>query len=209
MAPNVTISFWAPDDINGTPFLTIDDEDPFFKGLKLTPDLYGLGGWELTMSRTINFGVGLHGATRPEAFVRFMVHAYSDTDWYWGGFIQKRQMDVVDREELGAEEFVIGGPGPKAYLDRYRLGIEQNVSADWNLDLENGVWRWAVTATAGKILRKVIAEDEASTPTALVDMTQTFDGTDDSNSVAWANDIAGPENYETPIGSSLLEITGL
>jgi hypothetical protein len=206
MAPNVTISFWAPDDINGTPFLTIDDEDPFFKGLKLTPDLYGLGGWELTMSRTINFGVGLHGATRPEAFVRFMVHAYSDTDWYWGGFIQKRQMDVVDREELGAEEFVIGGPGPKAYLDRYRLGIEQNVSADWNLDLENGVWRWAVTATAGKILRKVIAEDEASTPTALVDMTQTFDGTDDSNSVAWANDIAGPENYETPIGSSLLEI---
>jgi hypothetical protein len=206
MAPNVTVSFWAANDINGTPIHTITDEDDNFKGLTLKPDLYGLGGWELTLSRQWGYALFDDGAARMEVFVRFLVHAYSDTEWYWGGQVGKRSSDLVHRDEQGAEEFILGGPGPKQYLDRYRLGIEQNVSSDWNLDLENGVWRWAATAPAGKILRKIIAEDEAADEPTLVDMTQSFSGTLDSAGDAWANDIAGAGDYEHPIGSSLLEI---
>lgn len=206
MAPNVTVSFWAANDINGTPLHTITDEDDNFKGLTLKPDLYGLGGWELILSRRWGYALFDDGAAKMEVFVRFLLHAYSDEQWYWGGQVGKRSSDLIHRQEDGAEEFVLGGPGPKQYLDRYRLGIEQNVSSDWNLDLENGVWRWAATAPAGKILRKVIAEDEAADTPTLVDMTQSFSGTLDSAGETWVNDIAGAGTYEHPIGSSLLQI---
>ena len=98
MAPNVTVSFWAANDINGTPILTIDDEDTFFKGLKLQPDLYGLGGWELTLARAWGFQLFSSGAIQPEVFVRFLVHAYSDSTWYYGGVLDKRMLTVVDRK---------------------------------------------------------------------------------------------------------------
>src|SRR6185503_15854574 len=142
MAPSVTVAFFDPADINGSPLLTITDEDDYFKGLKLSLDLAGVGGWELTLARAWGFALFGSDAVNPETFVRFLVHAYSDTDWYYGGILQKRAIDLVQRDELGAEEFIIGGPGPKQYLDRFRLGIEQLTGTGFNLDLENGVWRW-------------------------------------------------------------------
>jgi hypothetical protein len=205
MAPNVTVSFWAPGDINGTPLLTITDEDEFFKGLRLQPDLYSVGGWELTLARNIGFQLFDSGAVQPEVFVRFLVHAWSDETYYYGGVLSKRQQDVVHRDEAGAEEFVFGGPGPKQYMDRYRLGIEQLTGSGWNLDLENGVWVWNETANAGRVLNRLIAEDAAADDPALPALTQTFDATDDSNGSPWTDTIATDGTFELPIGNSLLQ----
>ncbi len=207
MAPNVTVSFWAADDINGTPLLTIDDEDEFFKGLKLQPDLYGVGGWELTLARNINFALFNSGAVQPEVFVRFLVHAYSDTDWFFGGQLNKRQQDVVQRDEAGAEEFVLGGPGPKQYMERYRLGtLQLSGGGSWLVDLSNGVWRFNESSTAGRVLNRLTSEDAAAANPACPDLTFTFDQTDDSDGNPWTDEIADADgNFELPIGNSLLQ----
>lgn len=206
MAPNVTVSFWDPYDINGTPIHTIDDEDPNFKGLLLKPDLNGLGGWQLTLSREWAYGLLNDQAARGDVFVRFLISAYSDTDWYWGGLLDKRQIDVVHKDELGAEEFILGGSGPKRYLDRFRLGIERNTPSGWKLDLANGVWRWGENATAGSVLRKLITEDQNTDPVSLVDLTASFTASDDSNSDPWTEEVADADgNFELPIGTSLLD----
>jgi hypothetical protein len=205
MAPNVTVSFFDPADINGTPILTITDEDTFLKGLKLTPDLNGLGGWELTLARAWGFALFGSGAVDPEVFVRFMVHAWSDTNWYYGGVLQKRELDVIQRDEIGAEELVIGGPGPKQYLDRYRLGTQQHIGTGWNLDLTNGVWRWNESATSGRILNKIFDEAAAAVDEALPDLTRSFSSTVDTNGTTWADTIADTDTYEIPIGTSALQ----
>lgn len=204
MAPNVTVHFWAAADILGAPILEITDEDEFFRGFKLTPDLFSLGGWELTLARRVGFALFDSGAVQPEVFVRFLIHAWSDTDYYFGGSLQKRNQVVVHREEQGEEVFTFGGPGPKSYMDRYRLGIEQLTGTGWNLDLDNGVWRWNETATAGRVLNRVIAEDAAQANPALPDLTKTFTDANDSDGLPWTNDVAGANEYEIPIGESLL-----
>jgi hypothetical protein len=204
LAPNVTVSFWRSNDINNaTPLYSITDEDEYFKGLKIVPDLYGLGGWELTLART-GFELFDVDAVLPETFVRILIHAYSDTDWYYGGTLNKRALDVVQRDELGAEQFIIGGSGPKQYLDRYRLGIEQLTGTGWNLDLANGVWRWNESASAIRILTRIINEDAAADDPALPDLTRSFSSTADSNGDPM-DDVAGEGTFELPIGNSLLQ----
>jgi hypothetical protein len=206
LAPNVTVHFFPDNDINGTPLLEITDEDEYFQGLKLNPDLWSLGGWELTLARNINFALFSSGAVQPEVFVRFLVHAWSDTKYFYGGVLQKRQQDVIDRDEAGAETFVFGGPGPKQYMDRYRLGTIQLTGSGWNLDLENGVWRFNETATSGRVLNRLVAEDAAAANPALPDLTSTFDQTDDSNGNPWTDTIADADgSFELPIGNSLLQ----
>lgn len=204
VSPNVTVHFWNANDINGATILEIDDEDEFFRGFKLTPDLYALGGWELTLARRVGFALFDSGAVQPEVFVRFLIHAHSDTDYYFGGVLQKRNQVVVARDEQGEEIFTFGGPGPKAYMDRYRLGIEQLTGTGFNIDLENGVWRWNETATAGRVLNRVIAEDGAQDDPSLPDLTKTFGDVNDSDGNPWSNDVAGVGEYEIPIGQSLL-----
>jgi hypothetical protein len=207
LAPNVTVHFWDANDINGTPILEITDEDTFFKGFKITPDLYSLGGWELTLARAWGFQLFGSGAVAAEVFVRFLVHSYSDTTYYYGGQLQKRNLIVVDRDEIGAEQLVIGGPGPKAYMDRSALGIVQRTGLGFNLDLENGVWRWNEAATAGRVLDTVVDEDNARTNPAMPDATYNFSDTHDSDGNVWTNEItSGPGEYQTPIGSSLLDV---
>lgn len=207
MAPSVTVHFWNANDINdASPILEITDEDEFFRGFKITPDLYALGGWELTLARRVGFALFDSGAVQPEVFVRFLIHAWSDTEYYFGGLLQKRNQVVVARDEQGEEIFTFGGPGPKAYMDRYRLGIEQLTGTGWNLDLDNGVWNWTETATAGRVLNRVVAEDAAQADPSLPDLTKTFTDANDSSSTPWTNDVAGPNEYEIPIGESLLSV---
>ena len=206
MAPNVTVAFWAANDINGTPIHTITDEDPNFKKLVLKPDLNGLGGWELTLSRQWGYGIFDDQAARMETFVRFLIHAYSDTDWYWGGVIGKRQQDVVHRDELGAEEFTLGGPGPKQYLERYRLLTAEQSAGAGHVDLAAGVWRWNEDATDGRIVSRLIDDDAAADDPALPDISKSFGPVNDSNGDPWTNTVATDGTYEIEIGRSLLEV---
>lgn len=206
MAPNVTLHFFRANDINGDVLLEITDEDEFFKGLSLKPDLYAVGGGEVVLARRVGFSLLSGAAVAPESFVRVLVHAYSDTDYYTGFFLDKREQVVVDPDEDGGEEFHLGGPGPKFYLDRSILGITDHLGAGWHLDLESGVWRWKETATAGQILNRILNEDAARGDPALPDLTKSFTGSLDSNGDAWSTDIAEDGNYEIPIGRSYLQI---
>lgn len=207
MAPNVKLHFFPAQEVNGSVLHEITDEDPFFKRLKLRPERDGLGGAELVLARGIGFAGFGSGTFNSEVFVRVIIPAYSDTVYYpWGFFLGKRQQIVVHVDEDGAEEFHFGGPGPKQYLDRSGLGIEQLTGTGWNLDLENGVWRWNESATVGRILNRIYQEDQARDDPALPDLTLGFDASDDSDGNPWTDsDLGGPEQFELPIGHSLLK----
>lgn len=206
MAPNVTLHFFDAKDINGSVLHEITDEDSYFKKLTLKLERDGLGGAELVLARKVGFAGFGSGTFNPEVFVRVIISAYSDTIYYpWGFFLDKRQQTVVHVDEDGGEEFHFGGPGPKQYLDRSALGIEQLTGTGWNLDLENGVWRWNSNATAGDVLRRIYLEDQARDDPTLPDLTLGFSAATDSNSNAWTDDdLGGPDQFELPIGQSLL-----
>lgn len=207
MAPNVKLHFFRAQEINGSVLHEITDEDDYFKKLTLKLERDGLGGAELILARKVGFAGFGSGTFNPEVFVRLIISAYSETDYYpWGFFLDKRQQTVVHVDEDGGEEFHFGGPGPKQYLDRSGLGIEQLTGTGWNLDLENGVWRWNETATVGRILNRIYQEDQARDDPALPDLTLGFDASDDSNSNPWTDDdLGGPDQFELPIGHSLLK----
>lgn len=207
MAPNVTLHFFASNDLNGDPLAELTDESPYFKGLKLKLERDGLGGAELILQRAIDLTAIDEGAFNAEVFVRLIVHAYSDEVYYpWGWFFSKRELTVIHRDEDGGEEYHLGGPGPKQYLTRGILGIG-SPNTGWNLDLANGVWRWGDSATVGTILRQIISQDAHEDDPAFPDLTRSFDDDTDSAGVAWADtDIsAAAEQYRIPIGTSLLQ----
>lgn len=207
MAPNVTLHFFAPNDLNGAPLATLTDESPYFKGLKLKMERDGLGGAELVLQRGIDLTAIDADAFNAEVFVRMLLHAYSDTAYYpWGFFFSKRQLTVIHRDEDGGEEFRLGGPGPKQYLSRGVLGIGTPTTG-WNLDLANGDWRWGDSATVGQILGQIIGQDASEDDPALPDLTRNFNASTDSAGVAWADtDLSGAANqYRIPIGTSLLQ----
>ena len=207
MAPNVTLHFFPANDLNGSILHEITDEDEYFRGLELKIERDGIGGAELTLARKVGFAGFGSGTFNPEVFVRILVHAYSDTEYYpWGFFLNKREQTVIHVDEDGGEVFRFGGAGPKQYLDRAVLGIG-TPSTGWNLDLVNGVWRWTDNATVGRILTRIINQDSTEDDPALPDLTYTFTDPSDSDSVAWADDdLSGSEDnlYEIPIGTSLL-----
>lgn len=203
MAPNVTLHFFAANDISGSVVHTLTDEDPVFRGLTLKLDRSGLGGGELLLARA----AGEDFDFPAESFVRILVAAYSTTDYYpWGLFLNKRLATVIDRDEDGGEVYRFGGAGPKMYLDRGRLGIGGPLSG-WNVDLANGVWRWGNAATVGRILERIRAQDSNMDDPALGALTLNFDETDDSNGVAWTDTSLGSGDapYTIPIGHSMLQ----
>lgn len=201
MAPNVSLYFYPANDLNGDPLHVITDEDEYFKSLTLKLDLYGLGGAELVLARKVGFagfGTGTFGS---EVFVRVLVHAYSDTEFFTGFFLEKRNQVVISKDEDGGEEFHFGGPGPKAYLARSAIRTETFTGVDWHVDLEDGVWRWMETATWTGVMRRLILEDQASDDPALPDLTFDFDFDDDSASADPSE--VGAE-FDLPIGQDYL-----
>lgn len=203
MAPNVTLQWWAPNLINGDPIFTLTDENPSFRGLILKPDLYGLGGWELRVARKLGQDLVDAGAFQAEAFMRVLVHAYSDTEYFFGGQQEKREAVVIHVDEDGGEEYVFGGPGPKSYLARAALRPETFTGSDWHLDEANGVWRWKTTATWTGVMRRIILEDQASDAPALPALTYSFDFDDDSAGND-PDEVGGADEFELPIGQDYL-----
>lgn len=210
MAPNVTAHFFAANQPNGDVIHEITDEDSFFRGLKLNLERDGLGSVDMLLSRSINFAGFGSGTFQPEVFVRFLVHAYSDTVYYpWGLSLSKRLQTVVHKDEQGAEVFRFGGPGPKSLLQRHALRPVADLPGEWNLDLANGVWRWTENATIGQILNRVLNEDQARPNPSLGFLTTTFTASKDSAAVDWADaDIVSGDGglYEIPIGTDYLTI---
>ena len=208
MAPNVTLHFFAANDINGDVLHEITDEDTFFRDLTLSLERDGLGSADLLLSRMIGFAGFASGTFQPEVFVRFLVSSYSDTVYYpWAMSLNKRQQVVIHKDEKGAEVFRFGGPGPKFLMQRHALGIHSNMAGDWNVDLTNGVWRWTANATVGQILNRILEEDQARPDPSLPFMDTTFTASHDSNGVAWADsNVAEDELFEIPIGTDYLTI---
>lgn len=203
---NVTVHVFHRNDLNGTPVFTIDDEDPAFKGLSLRMPLGEMGGGEVRLSRAVGDSLS---ATEigPEAFVRVIVHAISDTRYVWGFFLTEREHIVLSADESAGEDIILRGPGPLFYLDTIGFWHEKFATAGGTWDTANGVVRFDAGVNAGRALSAMFAEDAAntvaSTPTPfLPDLTRTFDVFDDSSSTPWAEDFA--EEVEFRIGDSIL-----
>lgn len=206
MAPVVKLHFFAANDLNGLPILEVDSEDEYFEGLEWSPDL-GLGSLKVQFNRHWGYALLGQEPMLPETFVRLIVPEIHATKYLWGGFILEKELTVIDKGERGAEHFVFGGPGPKYILHRAALFPEKYTTGGWaQVDLANWVWRWGETAPAGQILNRILNEDAANPLGALgAFVTKSFTFSDDSNSDPWADDIAGANEFELPIGQSFLD----
>lgn len=199
------LHFFASNDVNGSTILEVPVTEDYFEALTARPALQELGGMQFTWSRQVGFAIFDSGAFQPENFVRLLVPEVSTTRYLWGGFLTDQVQQVIARMRSG-EDFVMTLMGPKFYLARACLFPTQYTGTGWNIDRPNGVFRWQETATAGRVLNRIIDEAHANTIVDTIpDLTTSFTDSDDSDGNPWANDIAGSEEFEVPIGQSHLE----
>lgn len=204
---NIELHFFAPNDLNGSTVHEMSDDDAYFERFEMEMAQNDLGYGKVVLSRQVGFAGFGSGTFDSEAFVRVLVPVMHPTQYVWGFHLSARTQRVISRRERGGEEFTFGGPGPKFYLARAALFPEQFTATGWNLDIDDWVFRWSESATAGRVLNRILAEVAANTTVdCLPDLTRSFDGTNDSGGNPWTNELTvGPGEFELPIGQSILE----
>jgi hypothetical protein len=205
----VQLDFYDREDLNGTPLLSIDDEDVFLEGFEMRVSLRDLGSGLITLSRQ---GVSaddnpsfLFDVARAESFVRVLVPAIS-TDYLFGFFLDNRKTQVLSPEESAGMNIIIGGSGPLYYLSRAILWNEKFSGTAATVDEETGLWTFPDNSNwnAGKVFETLLAEDAANTlATFLPDLTLGFDDSLDSNGDAWTDLFDG--GLELEIGTHYLQ----
>jgi hypothetical protein len=205
----VQLDFYDREDLNGTPLLSIDDEDAFLEGFEMRVSLRDLGSGLITLSRQ---GVSaddnpsfLFDVARAESFVRVLVPAIS-SDYLFGFFLDNRKTQVLSTEESAGMNIIIGGSGPLYYLSRAILWNEKFSGTAATVDEETGLWTFPDNSNwnAGKVFETLLAEDSNNTlATFLPDLTLGFDETNDSDGNAWTDLFDG--GLELEIGTHYLQ----
>jgi hypothetical protein len=205
----VQLDFYDREDLNGTPLLSIDDEDAFLEGFEMRVSLRDLGSGLITLSRQ---GVSaddnpsfLFDVARAESFVRVLVPSIS-TDYLFGFFLDNRKTQVLSTEESAGMDIIIGGSGPLYYLSRAILWNEKFSGTAATVDEETGLWTFPDNSNwnAGKVFETLLAEDSNNTlATFLPDLTLGFDETNDSDGNAWTDLFDG--GLELEIGTHYLQ----
>jgi hypothetical protein len=206
--PALELHFFAADDPNGSTIFECSTDDQFLKEVKLDIQRDSLGSGEVSFARKVPAG-GLfqRGIVEPEVLVRVLIPSVHATKYLHGFFINPRQQQVVSRDEKGGEGFTFAGPGPKHYLERMLLWSASFAGFDNAVERDNGIWTWPSTARAGAILNRLILEDQ-SNPSGpfLPDLTKSFSDSNDSDAVAWTDDIAGTADFTLKIQDDYLKI---
>jgi len=202
--PAVIVDIWDSHDINGAYLKRMTDEDTFFKGFSLRPSLVENGAWDMTLKRRVGFALVSSGVIGPENLVRIMLPELG-TKYLWGGFFTNRVLEVLSEEEEAGEDWTFGGPGPMFYLHRAIMRAHQETNNGWNLDLDNGIWRWKESAPAGRVLHRLIKETQERNPDFLPGLTYNFGDSTDSLSVPWTNELTpNDDEWEIAIGTDIL-----
>lgn len=206
--PVIEAHFFAPDDLNGSTIFECSSDDRFVKNIQLDIQRDKLGSGKIEFARRVPAG-GLF--TReivvPEVFVRYLIPSIDATHYIWGNFIGPRQQQVVSKSEAGGEGFTFGGPGPKFYLTRMILWSASFSGQDAAVDRDGGVWTWPESASAGRIMARLI-EEETDNPHGpfLPDLTASFGDVNDSDGVPWTDDVSGTEDFTLNIQDDYLKI---
>lgn len=199
------LHFFAANDINGSTLLEVPITAEYFEQLGFRAHLFELGYMRWRFHRKWGINLVASDAIKPDTFVRLLVPAMDPDEYQWGCFLDDKVQKVIAKIRAG-ENLSLGGVGPKQYLDRAALWPEQFTATGWNIDLDEGVFKWAESATAGKILNQLINEAQLNTTADfLPDLTKTFTFDEDSDGSPWANEIAGSDEFQVPIGQSLLQ----
>lgn len=205
----VQLDFYDREDLNGTPLLSIDDEDVFLEGFEMRVSLRDLGSGLITLSRQgVSAGDNpsfLFDVARAESFVRVLVPAIS-SDYLFGFFLDSRKTQVLSPEESSGMDIIIGGSGPLYYLSRAILWNEKFSGTAATVDEETGLWTFPDNSNwnAGKVFETLLAEDSNNTlATFLPDLTLGFDDALDSNGDAWTDLFDG--GLELEIGTHYLQ----
>lgn len=199
----VRLDFFPAHDLNGTSLFTMTEEDDYFMGIELRPELGRLGGGVITLHRRVGDAMFDNGSFQPEVFVRVNIPQVDPTKYIWGFFLDLRKQVLIAEQE-GQERFVLGGPGPLFYLSRAILWDEQFSGSGFAIDRDNGVFDFDGDDNAGQILIRLFNEDAANTlATFLPDLTYDFTGSDDSAGAAWSDTVGS--GFSLPIGASYLE----
>ena len=200
--------FYDADDPNGATIFECSTDDEFVKGLKLDLQRDSLGSGTVTFARKVGVGLFTRQIVVPETLVRVLIPSIHSTKFVHGFFINPRQQQVVSKAEKGGEGFTFGGPGPKHYLERAILWWTSYTGIGGNVYPEMGVWVWPETARTGAILNRLLLEDSANPyGPFLPDLTNSFDGTNDSNGDPWDEDIAtGDDDLRLKIQENYLKL---
>ena len=195
------LHFFHADDPNGSTIFECSTDDEFVKSIELDIQRDSLGSGKVSFARKVPTGLFTRQIVVPETLVRVLIPAIHPTKYTAGFFINPRQQQVVSKDESGGEGFTFAGPGPKHYLTRMLLWSASFTGIDSAVDKDAGIWRWPETARAGRILNRLLMEDAAN-PSGpfLPDLHASFDDTDDSDGVPWAEDLSDSD------GSFILKI---
>lgn len=209
--PTMILHFFDRNDPNGDTIFECSTDDRFVKQVKLKIERDSMGGGEVNFARKTGTGLISRDIVVPETLVRVVIPEIDSDKYLWGFFINPRQQQVVSAAEHGGEGFTFGGPGPKHYLSRAVLRGQSFTGIDDAVDDAGGVWVWSETASAGRIMSRLISEDAAATAptTMLPDLTKTFSLTEDSDSVAWVDDISSNQDFSLNIGDDYLKLLWL
>lgn len=206
--PAMLLHFFDKDDPNGDTIFECSTDDEFVKQVQLRIERDSMGGGTVNFARKTGTGLISRNIVVPETLVRVVIPEIDSDKYLWGFFINPRQQQVISKAEQGGEGFTFGGPGPKHYLYRAVLRAQSFTGIQDAIDDIAGVWTWPETASAGRILSRLISEDAgAAGPTSMLpDLTKTFSLTQDSDSVAWVDDISSNQDFSLKIGDDFLKL---
>jgi len=208
MSPVIEAHFYAPDDLNGSTIFECSSDDNFVKNIHLDIQRDKLGAGTIEFARRVPAG-GLF--TReivvPEVFVRYLIPSIDATHYIWGNFIGPRQQQVISKAESGGEGFKFGGPGPKFYLTRMILWSASFSGQDNAVDRAAGLWTWPESASAGRIMARLLQEEQDNPHGPfLPDLTASFGDVNDSDGVPWTDDVSGTDDFSLNIQDDYLKI---
>ena len=205
--PVAELHFFHADDPNGSTIFECSTDDEFVKSIELDIQRDSLGSGKVNFARKVPTALFQREIIEPETLVRVLLPAISTTKYYFGFFINPRQQQVVSAAEQGGEGFTFAGPGPKHYLERMLLWSASFSGNDNAVQREAGIWVWPETAKVGRILNRLIEEDDDN-PNGpfLPDLTKSFGDVNDSDSVAWTDNVSGTDDLTLRIQDTYLKI---
>lgn len=199
----VELDIYSGADPNGTPLVTLTDEDVATFKMRKGENELGAGEFSIRRDHADATEANLASGN----YVKVRIPAIQ-TDPVFAFWIDEHSDKVLAAGEEGEEVLTRNGPGPlfilrnAAFLDQHYAPAPPASDDRGNDSAPPGYWMWA-RKQYGQILKRFIEEGQNQPGTPLLDVTTDFDRGTDSDGVDWPDII---REVRFPIGTDGLAV---